>query len=117
MMGVSSVKRIDKSIKVINEKELEYINLKRRYEKATKDKLKLAHLLTQVNSELEESLNNEKEVYRILVRHEFENNFLNGILRVIGLEAFLGLNYLGIPKTKLKGRKKEGVNSLWRIKG
>ncbi len=55
MMGVSSVKRIDKSIKVINEKELEYINLKRRYEKATKDKLKLAHLLTQVNSELEDS--------------------------------------------------------------
>ncbi len=48
MMGVSSVKRIDKSIKVINEKELEYINLKRRYEKATKGlSLKtLAHLQT-----------------------------------------------------------------------
>jgi len=48
------------SLQALNEKELEYIQLKKRYEKATKDKLKLAHLLTQVNKELEESLNNEK---------------------------------------------------------
>ncbi|NPA61125.1 MAG: response regulator [Epsilonproteobacteria bacterium] len=100
MMGVSSVKRIDKSIKVINEKELEYINLKRRYEKATKDKLKLAHLLTQVNSELEDSLNNEKR-FIASVSHELRTP----------LTAILGYGEL-LGDTALNNKQKRYLDSI-----
>ncbi len=65
-----TVKNNQKNImQALNDKELEFAQLKKRYAKATKDKLKLAHLLTQVNKELEESLNNEKR-FIASVSHE-----------------------------------------------
>jgi CheY-like chemotaxis protein/nitrogen-specific signal transduction histidine kinase len=88
------------SIQALNEKELECIQLKKRYEKATRDKLKLAHLLTQVNKELEESLNNEKR-FIASVSHELRTP----------LTAILGYGEL-LGDTALNNKQKRYLDSI-----
>jgi len=68
--------------------------------KATKDKLKLAHLLTQVNKELEESLNNEKR-FIASVSHELRTP----------LTAILGYGEL-LDDTALNNKQKRYLDSI-----
>ncbi len=96
-----TVKNNQKNImQALNDKELEFAQLKKRYAKATKDKLKLAHLLTQVNKELEESLNNEKR-FIASVSHELRTP----------LTAILGYGEL-LDDTALNNKQKRYLDSI-----
>jgi len=82
------------------QRDIEYDILEQRYKKATKDKLKLAHLLTQVNKELEESLNNEKR-FIASVSHELRTP----------LTAILGYTEL-MGDTPLDNRQKRYIDNI-----
>ncbi len=86
--------------KDIDRLEIEYNILKQRYEKATKDKLKLAHLLTKINKELEESLNNEKR-FIASVSHELRTP----------LTAILGYGEL-LGDTSLDNKQKRYLSNI-----
>ncbi len=88
------------NIKNIEDLKLEYNQLEKKYIKATKDKLKLAHLLTQVNRELEESLSNEKR-FIASVSHELRTP----------LTAILGYGEL-LEDTALNNKQKRYLNSI-----
>ncbi len=88
------------NIKNIEDLKIEYNQLEKKYIKATKDKLKLAHLLTQVNRELEESLNNEKR-FIASVSHELRTP----------LTAILGYGEL-LEDTALNNKQKRYLNSI-----
>ncbi len=88
------------NIKNIEDLKIEYNQLEKRYVKATKDKLKLAHLLTQINKELEESLNNEKR-FIASVSHELRTP----------LTAILGYGEL-LEDTALNNKQKRYLNSI-----
>ncbi len=88
------------NIRNIEDLKIEYAQLEKRYIKATKDKLKLAHLLTQVNRELEESLNNEKR-FIASVSHELRTP----------LTAILGYGEL-LEDTALNNKQKRYLNSI-----
>ncbi len=99
-MLVQNIKDKESIIKSMEQIQLEHSQLKKRYEKATKDKLKLAHLLTQVNKELEESLNNEKR-FIASVSHELRTP----------LTAILGYGEL-LDDTALNNKQKRYLNSI-----
>ncbi len=99
-MFVQNIKDKESIIKSMEQIQLEHSQLKKRYEKATKDKLKLAHLLTQVNKELEESLNNEKR-FIASVSHELRTP----------LTAILGYGEL-LDDTALNNKQKRYLNSI-----
>ncbi len=88
------------NIKNIEDLKIEYNQLEKKYIKATKDKLKLAHLLTQVNRELEESLSNEKR-FIASVSHELRTP----------LTAILGYGEL-LGDTALNNKQKRYLNSI-----
>ncbi len=88
------------NIKNIEDLKIEYNQLEKKYIKATKDKLKLAHLLTQVNRELEESLSNEKR-FIASVSHELRTP----------LTAILGYGEL-LEDTALNNKQKRYLNSI-----
>ena len=88
------------NINNIEDLKIEYNQLEKRYIKATKDKLKLAHLLTQVNRELEESLSNEKR-FIASVSHELRTP----------LTAILGYGEL-LEDTALNNKQKRYLNSI-----
>jgi len=77
-----------------------YLKLEIKYKNATKDKLKMANLLTQFNRELEESLNNEKR-FIASVSHELRTP----------LTAILGYGEL-LNETSLDNRQKKYLNSI-----
>ena len=83
-----------------NQIDIEYSLLEQRYKKATRDKLKLAHLLTQVNRELEESLNNEKR-FIASVSHELRTP----------LTAILGYGEL-LGDTQLDNKQKRYLDNI-----
>ncbi len=99
-MLVQNIKDKNNIIKSMEQIQLEHSQLKKRYEKATKDKLKLAHLLTQVNKELEESLNNEKR-FIASVSHELRTP----------LTAILGYGEL-LDDTALNNKQKRYLSSI-----
>jgi CheY-like chemotaxis protein/nitrogen-specific signal transduction histidine kinase len=78
----------------------EHSMLKKRYEKVTKDKLKLVHLLIKVNKELEESLNNEKR-FIASVSHELRTP----------LTAILGYGEL-LEDTPLNNKQKRYLDNI-----
>ncbi len=88
------------NIKNMEDLKIEYNQLEKRYIKATKDKLKLAHLLTQINRELEESLSNEKR-FIASVSHELRTP----------LTAILGYGEL-LEDTALNNKQKRYLNSI-----
>jgi CheY-like chemotaxis protein/nitrogen-specific signal transduction histidine kinase len=95
-----NIKNRDSIIKSMEQIKLEHAQLKKRYAKATKDKLKLAHLLTRVNKELEESLNNEKR-FIASVSHELRTP----------LTAILGYGEL-LDDTALNNKQKRYLDNI-----
>ncbi len=77
-----------------------YIKLEKKYQTATKDKLKMANLLTQFNRELEESLSNEKR-FIASVSHELRTP----------LTAILGHGEL-LNETPLNNKQKKYLNNM-----
>jgi len=95
-----NIKNRETIIKSMEQIKIEHSRLKKRYAKATKDKLKLAHLLTQVNKELEESLNNEKR-FIASVSHELRTP----------LTAILGYGEL-LDDTALNNKQKRYLDNI-----
>jgi signal transduction histidine kinase len=95
-----NIKNRESIIKSMEQIKMEHSRLKQRYAKATKDKLKLAHLLTQVNKELEESLNNEKR-FIASVSHELRTP----------LTAILGYGEL-LDDTALNNKQKRYLDNI-----
>ena len=95
-----NIKNRESIIKSMEQIKLEHAQLKKRYAKATKDKLKLAHLLTRVNKELEESLNNEKR-FIASVSHELRTP----------LTAILGYGEL-LDDTALNNKQKRYLDNI-----
>ena len=99
-MLVQNIKNRDNIVKSMEQIKIEHSQLEKRYAKATKDKLKLAHLLTQVNKELEESLNNEKR-FIASVSHELRTP----------LTAILGYGEL-LDDTALNNKQKRYLDNI-----
>jgi signal transduction histidine kinase/CheY-like chemotaxis protein len=99
-MSVQDIKNKNSMVKGMNRVEREQVQLEKKFAKATKDKLKLAHLLTQVNKELEESLNNEKR-FIASVSHELRTP----------LTAILGYGEL-LDDTALNNKQKRYLDNI-----
>jgi len=88
------------TIKRIEYLQHEYNKLSKKYQKANSDRLTVAHLLSQVNEELEESLSNEKR-FIASVSHELRTP----------LTAILGYSEL-LDDTALNNKQKRYLDSM-----
>lgn len=101
--SINDVPNFDKKELVVQQIGLlqkEVTKLKRKYTKANEDRLTVSHLLSEVNEELEESLNNEKR-FIASVSHELRTP----------LTAILGYSEL-LNDTSLNNKQKRYLDSM-----